>query len=84
MVIFDGILEQKTLEFCSESFHGREIISRFRGTKIETNSLNYVQTPPWKRKQRVVPFRGTKIEGKGNNVEQNTAAESFKIVSENF
>jgi hypothetical protein len=64
----DGIPEQKTLEFCSEYFHGRENISKFRGTKIEANSLNSVPTLPWKRKQLVTPLRGTKI----NNLEQNT------------
>jgi hypothetical protein len=55
--------EQKTIGIPFRTLPRRKQLEiPFRGTKIEANSWNSVQTLPQKRKQLGIPFRGTKLE----------------------
>jgi hypothetical protein len=55
--------EQKTLKIVFRTLPQRKQLEiPFRGTNIEANSWNSVQTLPQKRKQLGITFRGTKIE----------------------
>jgi hypothetical protein len=96
MVISNGIPEQKTLEFHSEPFRERENNSKFRSVeqKLKQTLRILFRILAWKRKQlgSSVPWNKNRsklsechsepFHGRENNLEQNAAAENFKIVSE--